>query len=297
MACDSLYGAWLKAYYPYEFYSTILKLYTEKGNKDKVSEIITEMKKYANIRLTLGKFGEDNRDWFIDKEHNTISQSLASISFMSSAVAEDLYAAGRLTFLTFTDLLWHLFMNTCLNSRQIRILIGIGYFSAFGKTGKLMSICNEFFDGKMKLSKKLKSWEARLQYHREREAALPDTDLPVIERLQYECDNTGLCFSVDREAVGMYYVVGLDDKYRVELKLYNVARGTESPPLRVNKTTFGNNPVKIGETIQILGNQAEKRPRRLFRDGKSQVVPGVYDWWLKAYKVFHRPQKETKEAA
>lgn len=297
MACDSLYGAWLKAHYPYEFYATILKLYTEKGNKDKVSLIISEMKKYAGIQMTVGKFGQDNRDWFIDKDHKTISQSLASVSYMSPQVASDLYESGKLTFITFTDLLWHLLMNTCLNTRQIEILIGIGYFSRFGKTGKLMQIYNEFYKGKNKLTKTLKSWEKRLQINRELEASLEDEDLPIIERLQYECDNTGLCFSVDREAVGLYYVLSLDDKYRIQTNVYNMARGTESPTLRINKNTFANNPFEAGEIICIVGSGAEKRQRRVFRDGKSVVVPDAYDWWLKSYRVIHREQKGLAKTA
>jgi DNA polymerase III alpha subunit len=37
MALDSLYCAWQKANYPYEFYEVMLKHYSDKGKKDKVA--------------------------------------------------------------------------------------------------------------------------------------------------------------------------------------------------------------------------------------------------------------------
>lgn len=94
MACDSLYVAWLKVHYPYELYVTMLKLYDEKKNKDKVSAIISEMKRYKGIKLLPGRFGQDNRDWLMDKENATISQSISSIRYMSKEAAEELYQLG-----------------------------------------------------------------------------------------------------------------------------------------------------------------------------------------------------------
>lgn len=91
MACDSLYCAWLKVHYPYDLYKTMLKLYDKKKNTEKISSIISEMKRYKNIQLLIGKWGQNNTDWLIDKENSTISQSLSSVKYMSKQVAEDLY--------------------------------------------------------------------------------------------------------------------------------------------------------------------------------------------------------------
>ena len=95
MACDSLYCAWLKVHYPYELYVTMLKLYDEKKNTDKISSIIAEMKRYKNISLIAGQFGQDNRDWMVDKEKGTISQSLSAIKHISKQAARDLYKLGQ----------------------------------------------------------------------------------------------------------------------------------------------------------------------------------------------------------
>ena len=285
MACDSLYGAWLKAYYPYEFYSTILKLYTEKGNKEKVSAIISEMKMAFKIELNAGIFGQDNRDWYIDKENHTIAQSLASIKFMSPKVAEDLYQAGRMEFPTFTDLLWHLLNNTCLNTRQIEILIGIGYFKPFGRTAKLMKVFGEFFKGKQKLTKTLKSWEARLKWNRENEAAIADEDLDVIERLTYEFENTGLCHSFQRDKTQTYFVTNVDDKYKITVQMYNVARGTPTPTIRIKKAIYQATPVKEGMCLHLCSKCLSQKPRFSYKDGVRTKIEGVSDWWMEGYEV------------
>lgn len=91
MAYDSLYCAWLKVHYPYELYVTMLKLYDEKKNTEKISAIISEMKRYKDISLIAGRWGQNNTDWLVDKENRTISQSLSSIRYLSKKVAEELY--------------------------------------------------------------------------------------------------------------------------------------------------------------------------------------------------------------
>ena len=176
MVCDSLYAAWLKVHYPYELYVTMLKLYDEKKNTEKISAIIREMKLYKNIIMTAGRFGQDNRDWVVDKERGTISQSISSIRYISKKAAQDLQKLGQQTYDTFTDVLRDMQMNSCLDTRQIAVLIELNYFEQFGKSGKLMKVYDNFFEGKQKLTKTVKSYEARLEASRQYEASLPDED-------------------------------------------------------------------------------------------------------------------------
>ena len=210
MCLDSLYGAYLKLHYPFEFYKTMLKLYSEKGNKEKISLIIQEMKNYAGISMLPGRIGQDNRDWYIDKEAGTISQSLSSIKYISKTAAEDLFNASSVKPNTFTDMLRYLQMNTCLDTRQIKTLIRVGYFAEYGKTAKLMSVFEEFFTGKNKLDKKIKSFEKRLDVNREYESKLEDTALPIGTTIKDESELLGLCISVDRsQPDNMYYIESL----------------------------------------------------------------------------------------
>lgn len=81
MAIDSVTLAWQKAYYPLEFYKVTLQRYTNKGDKDKVTALKKEMLK-RGIKLKPIAFGDDNRQFSIDRENNCINQTMASIKNM-----------------------------------------------------------------------------------------------------------------------------------------------------------------------------------------------------------------------
>lgn len=361
MNLDCLYGMYLKAYYPYEFYATLLKLYDEKKNTDKISAIIAEMKRYKDISLLSGRWGQDNRDWVVDKENHTISQSLSSVKYMSKAVAEDLYRlsqqtealigieyiqpklnkAGRerkrelqkseeevkkafdegnisaeeaqdrankismeiLSLVTvdeyletkaseiqhtasldcFTNVLRALQMNTCLDTRQIKILIELGYFSAFGGSGKLMKVYNEFFEGSHKLTKTIKSFNERLSAVREYEASLPDEELPVYIKLRSEQENIGLCLSTKPdEDKSTYFVRNVDEKYGTTVKLYSIWSG-KSGSVRFRKADLLKQPVSEMQVIKII--DGNKTPRYTLKGGKRVPIPGETEYWVKQYRI------------
>ena len=285
MCLDSLYGAYLKKHYPFEFYATLLKLYTEKGNKEKIALIIDEMWRYKKIRLTPGKFGQDNRDWYIDKKNNTISQSISSIKYISSDAAEILSVTGNSTlfrvFLSFTDLLRYLQLHTPVNKKQIEVLIKIGYFDQFGKTEKLMAVFHEFFDGKNKLTKTVKSFEKRLKLVSDFELSQNDNDLPIGVRLDAENDLLGLCFSTDEtHPSNEYFISEVDDKYTPKVKLYNVSRGTNGL-VKIAKRNYNHDIIKTGNIIVL--DKWKRSPLYSYKNGKRTAVPGEFELWVESY--------------
>lgn len=286
MCLDSLYGAYLKRHYPYEFYTVLLKLYTDKGNKDKVALIIDEMRRYKNISLRPGQFGQDNRGWYIDKENHSISQALSSIKHISKSAAEDLYQIGQESFDSFTSLLYRLIVGgSCLNTRQIRILISVGYFQAFGGNGKLMKIFEAFTEGKNKIYKTLseKSQLKRLGALVEEELAMEDTLLPLEERVRCENEYVGLCFSMDREAPsGLFFVTEVDSTYGVKAKLYSVQRGT-SGSIRMRKPVFEAAPFSVGDCIYI--DQGGLKPRYAYKGETRTIIPGEQDYWITKFHI------------
>lgn len=281
MGCDSLYCAYLKAYYPYEFYSTALQLYSAKGNKDKIALLIDEMKRYAGIHMTSGLFGSDNRNWLCDKENHTISQDLCSIKFISKRAASDLYEAAKQTYSSFTDLLWHLLTKTCLDTRQIEILIRLGYFAMFGKSEKLLTVYNEFFNGKNRLTKTLKSYEQRLQILREFEKTLPDKDLPLENRVSAEFEYMGLCLSSDKYLKGRYLITEVDDKYGIKLKLYGLAKGN-NVPVRMKKDIYAALKPKPGMIVKLSTNNYKEVPKRIYTRGMA-TKSNETEYWLTGY--------------
>ena len=284
MACDSLYGAYLKAHYPYEFYTTMLKLYTEKGNKAKVALIVDEMKRYRDIRMTPGKFGQDNRDWYIDKENKTISQSLSSIKDMSQLAAEDLFRLGQQTYDSFTSLLRAIQMETCVRKNQVELLIRLGYFSAFGGSDMLLKVFNEFKEGKNRLTKTLseKSVTARTQNLIRMEHDLPNEDISIADQLRAELEFMCICLSCDPFAdPDLYFVQETDDMYGIKIKLYSISRG-RGGVCRVRKDTYNANPLTPGQVISL--DKWEERQRCMYKDGK-RIPLDAKDIWAVAYTI------------
>ena len=75
VALDSLYGAYLKAHYPLEYYVTLLANYAKKGDKDRIAAAKEEMLRGFGIRVVPCKFRQDNRDFYIDHSENTMSDA------------------------------------------------------------------------------------------------------------------------------------------------------------------------------------------------------------------------------
>ena len=174
-------------------------------------------------------------------------------------------------------------MNTCLNTRQIKALIHVGYFAQFGKTGKLFSVFGEFFEGKQKLTKTIKSYVKRLEANREVEASTPDLALPITETIRNENDLLGLCFSVDEtQPDNMYFVEEIDDKYSVKVKLYSVVRGT-SGEMKMTKRNYAQSGLSSGQVIYL--DSWKRRQRSIFKDGKRVPLRDEYDMWLEKYRL------------
>jgi DNA polymerase-3 subunit alpha len=266
----------------------MLKLYTEKGNKEKIAAIIAEMKKYKGIRMKPGQFGEDNRQWFVDKENQTISQSLSSIKFISPQVAEDLHKASNVHFSSFVDLLRYLQTDTCINSRQIEVLIGVGYFSPFGNRQKLFSLYEEFRNGKNKLTKTLvdKTVTKRIETLKDIEMSIHNEDTSICHQLFCENENIGLCLTVNDDAPSnMYFVLSIETTYGIKARLYNVKRGTTGI-VKISKKTFEEQPFEANQCIII--DNGSQRPRFLFQNGKRVPIPGEQEYWMTNYHVENR---------
>lgn len=158
VALDSLYEAWLKSHYPLEFYETALKVYDEKGDKDKMSALKAEAENYFNIKFPPFRYGTDNRGIKADPDKNAIYNSLAAIKGFGVGIGKVLYQCS--TELgehpTFIDILSWLDKHSIKSSKVIP-LIKIDYFQEFGNETELLRIVDlfDFFQqGTSKTTKK-----------------------------------------------------------------------------------------------------------------------------------------------
>lgn len=261
----------------------MLKHCTEKGDSKKIALIVQEMRKHKGIQMTPAKFGQDSRDWFIDKDHSCISQSLSSVKYISHQNADALYEIKDIQFDTFVDLLRYLQMNTSINTRQILALINIGYFERFGKRKKLLTLFNEFFFGKNKLTKIVKSYEKRLESLRMQENQIEDEDIDINDVVRWENQLLGMCFSRSTSApANAYLVQEVDDTYSLRIKLYSLSRGT-SGVIRMRKQNYERSKFKPQDILFI--DAGRNRQKYSFKDGKRMPIAGEFEYWVESYHI------------
>lgn len=281
MALDSLYNAYLKAHYPYEFYEVLLQTYSDKGKKDKVAELKQEMSKAFGIKEGDYKFGLDNRKFIADPENQTIYPSLLSIKGLSQGCANDLYALGQKKYDNFYELWKDMKKKKNLNSGKINTLIEIGYFDDFGTIGKIkrfIEILDQLYD-RSQFSKtnppveflsiiKKYSEETDKQYRKfDYDAALTeiwetleDTDIPFNERLKYELQNIGYVKTLVPDMSPDYaFVQEFECKYKnPKLTLYRLCDGT-TEVVKVRRKKYDEAPINVGDIIKTIECSEEGR--------------------------------------
>lgn len=185
------------------------------------------MKHAFGIRVAPCRFRQDNRDYYLDHEANTISDALTSIKHIGKRVAQALYCMRNNQYSYFTDLLHEMTMNPAFDSRAINILIHLDYFREFGSPGKLLGIYKEFQEGAFRFSKThvLPTQEKRLSTLRLLEQKIPEKELPLASLLRYEFEHMGTPLTVRKTERAVYVVLEVDDSYSPKLRLYSVVTG------------------------------------------------------------------------
>ena len=282
MALDSLYNAWQKANYPYEFYEVMLQHYSDKGNKDKVALIKQEMLKAFGIKEGQYKFGVDNRSFVADKENKVIYSSLLGIKGLSQKCADDLYALSqKKSFDNFYDLFKALKKVKSVNAGKIDVLVKLGYFDDFGKIGKIqrfIEIANDLYE-RSQFSKAdipseylpyiMKySEESGKQYRKfDYDSALYDIwndlenkDIPLYDRLQYELEYLGYIQTTVENISPQYaFVKEYECKFKnPKLTLYRLCNG-DIEVVKVKRPKYDENPINQGDIIKTIECSNEGR--------------------------------------
>lgn len=144
VAIDSLYGAYLKTYYPLQYYETLLRVYDEKGDKGRMNAAREEAEDYFKISFPPFRYGQDNRAITADLENNSITNSLSAIKGFSSDMGNLFYECSQAEPDSFVRALKWLDENS-IKAARVQPLINIDYFMKFGNGPTLSRILN-FFD-------------------------------------------------------------------------------------------------------------------------------------------------------
>lgn len=134
-------SGWLRTYYPLEFLTVAMNINRDKEEK---TLALTEYAKKVGISFHAPQFRYSRKDYFCDKQTNSIYKGIGSIKFLNETVSDELYNLSQNEYPNFVDLLFDLKQKTSINSRQLDILIKINFFKEFGDINKLLSIVESF---------------------------------------------------------------------------------------------------------------------------------------------------------
>ena len=294
VAIDSLYGAYLKANYPLEYYTVCLNNYSDDENKTKK---LTEELSTFGIKILPIKFRHSKDTYSPDKENNAIYKGIASVKFLNAEVAQQMYEMREQEFPTFIDFLK---VNPC-NSRQTEILIKLDFFSEFGKSQKLLdedAIYTTYYGKKQFKKEKITLDDETMSKFatstdkmykitdsegliKELCNRVEDKSIPIKERLTAEAEYLGYINYINPKATNYGYVLDIDTKYSPRIKMYRLDTG-ETATYKLAKKDYNNNPISNHDLLKFT---FERRNKSRLVDGKWQKCLEEFEDWIKAYVI------------
>lgn len=253
VAIDSLYGAYLKANYPLEYFTVVLSMYSD--DMERTANLINELP-YFGIKLESIKFGKSSSDYAMDKENNIIYKGIASIKYCNTQISDELLELSKNRYNNFIELLKDIKIKTSLNSRQLKILTGLNFFKDFGENKYLLEateIYNKFYDCKQINKNKLEElglteYLMKKYSAKETPALFKEIDnLGLISYLIEKCPNKpmGIIDHIKFEKEYLEYVTYVNDT--VHEDYYIIVDFIQNKD--VSKPRFIARSIKTGEEI------------------------------------------------
>ena len=308
VALDSMYGAYLKSHYPLEYFTVTLTMYS--GDMDRTANLIAELP-FFNIQIHDISFGHSKSGYNMDKSTNTIYKGMESIKYMNASVSDTLYELSQTKkYNNFLELL----KDFPGDSRQLDILIKLGYFDCFGTPQMLLSIVDIYntYSGKKLLKKETCTvpLDTVLQFATETEKQYKITDSEALvsylcehaqpkeftlsERLACELEYLGYLSFKSTDTKDKYngYVCSADTKFSPKITVYNLYTG-KIETIKCYKKTFTEQPLVKGMIITYY-TESKQRSRLNPETKQWEKIPNEFEQWFKWYVIKELPPKETK---
>lgn len=298
-------SGWLRYYYPLEFLTVALNINRDK--EEKTNALIAYAHKMG-IKINSPKFRFSRADYFCDSVNRIIYKGLGSIKHMSAQVAEDLYTLRDEKFSNFIDLLYAIQeLPNKPDSRQLDILVKIGYFQEFGNAKALLTgieVFNKFYKCKTIKVDKFKEMGYNIDdvmpyVGKATEKTLSQLDnkgiilallrsmkMPkttAVDMARWQCEYLGYCsISNPNEDPSNWLVLEIKkNNYGTSwAKLWNICYGC-AREYRLNKKFAAANPVEVGDYIKAV--IVEKPKYKKNEDGSfsqvgNEVISEVKCW-------------------
>lgn len=289
-------GGYLRYYYPLEYLTACFNVFS--GNIEKTTKF-TEYAKKHDIKILRPTYGKSKGMYFFDKNENVIYKGIQSVKYLNSTIAEELYQySHNHPNATFFDII----RDSSANTRQIEVLIKIGFFRQFGSVKKLLQMIdiNKNFFTKKTFKKDACDNDVLRQFAQtETEKIFKDVDttalceyyanqipnddeLPIGELVEYHLKFTGDTYLIDenrdnRECV----VIDVNTKYTPVLTLYKLKTG-EKVKVKVQKKFYKEKPVQQFESLYVATAQPRNKKRLV---NGEWITLDEYDLYITYYKM------------
>lgn len=267
--------AYLRYYYPAQFVTAFLNL----AANDEDIKKGTQLAEQKHISIISPKFRHSVNMYSCD--NGIIYKGTSSIKGLSKTIGDKLYSLKDKNYPTFLDLLIDC-KEQKIGISDLTILAKLDYFSEFGTIGKILKfleIYNKLY-GK-KIIKKDQNYPVKKLYLKEFCAKetekqytgfnsedclrdlfpkIPNEDIPIIEKLNYQLQYFGYVEIVDSNIKNsIWFVTDIVERGKNKIVgLYKVCSG-EKKKVKLRNTIFNENPFKEGSLIDVYSFSKEGR--------------------------------------
>lgn len=299
-------SGWLRYHYPLQFLTVALNI--NDGNEEK-TKALTAYAHKVGIKIKSPKFRHSRAEYFCDTKENVIYKGLSSIKNMSASTAEALYSMRDMKFKNFAHFLFAMQdVPGKPDSRQLDILIKIGFFAEFAPANvllKAVEIFNKYYKCKTikveqwlsnnypldilyKISEKVTEKTASgINNYAAVIAALRNTDFmptTIFDRIKWQVKYLGYSTLSDQSAnANDWVVVSLDvTKYgTANARLYNIVYGVERT-YKCNKKYWASHPFQAGDVIRAA---IDDKPKYKKGEDGGWVKTGETEKYLKLWAI------------
>lgn len=294
---------YLRYYYPLEFITSALNIFT--GKEDKTLAI-TKYAKKKGIKISSIRFRHSTAEYAFDKETNTIFKGIESIKFMNSKVAEISTLLKNKEYSSFIECINDFLSEASINKKQMKILIDLDFFVEFGDAN-LLSQQLELFDkyrNRSQISKAelntlhISDEEARTFSVKETAKMFTGIDTMAMlkiasqklkykrrtlkEKIACQIEHLGYVDITGSQYSGIACVTSLDTKYSPRLTLYSLKNGT-SYDCKIDRRTFNQAKLAKGDVVMVLANRFKPKVKKN-EQGDWEEIPDSKELWITKYK-------------
>lgn len=265
---------YLKTYHPKEFVTAWINSYN--GKIEKLPECIYEANR---LGVKIHKPNWNEAQGMTCVKNNNVFLGTQSIKFLNSQIANELCDLGKEKYKDFIELVKEIKLKTSINSRQLRILAGLGFFKEFGENKKLLQSIELYenlgerkqFNRKQieelninesllkkycnKSTEKMYKELDMLGYVKEVIKDIEDKPFLVKEQVKFEMEYLGYTEYINTKAGDKFYIVieymTYNDKTKPYVTLHHINTGTQIKTKVKDQQLFIENPFELYSVLKV----------------------------------------------